>query len=203
MLLSTIALVLFSGLGTQPAQAWHKWSNQPRAVGDTGISPATNDSSSSMSASMSSATSSIMSSVSAVEASATSVDASATSMAGASQATTNTADGDPSTEDPLPGYSVDPFPYPLNTSLQGHSAYISSAWADAHEKARQRLASWTLQEKVNLTTGAGWSIGRCVGNINPIPTQNFSGLCLEDSPLGVRFADFVSAFPAGINVAST
>jgi hypothetical protein len=26
---------------------------------------------------------------------------------------------------------------------------------------------------------------------------------LEDSPLGVRFADFASAFPAGINAAAT
>jgi beta-glucosidase len=60
-----------------------------------------------------------------------------------------------------------------------------------------------LEEKVQLTTGAGWMIGRCLGNIPAIPSQNFSGLCLQDSPLGVRSADFVSAFPAGINVAST
>ena len=43
--------------------------------------------------------------------------------------------------------------------------------------------------------------GRCVGNIAPI--ENFPGLCLEDSPLGVRSADFVTVFPAGINAAST
>jgi beta-glucosidase len=40
-------------------------------------------------------------------------------------------------------------------------------------------------------------------NTGTIPRLNFSGLCLEDSPLGVRFADFVSAFPVGINAAST
>ena len=32
---------------------------------------------------------------------------------------------------------------------------------------------------------------------------DFPGLCLEDSPLGVRAADFVTAFPAGINAATT
>jgi beta-glucosidase len=43
--------------------------------------------------------------------------------------------------------------------------------------------------------------GRCVGNIAPI--DDFPGLCLEDSPLGVRLADFATVFPAGINAAST
>jgi hypothetical protein len=47
----------------------------------------------------------------------------------------------------------------------------------------------------------GWENGLCVGNIASI--DDFPGLCLEDSPLGVRFADFVTAFPAGINAAST
>lgn len=36
-----------------------------------------------------------------------------------------------------------------------------------------------------------------------IPRLNFRGFCLQDSPLGVRFADQVSAFPAGVNVAAT
>jgi beta-glucosidase len=100
-------------------------------------------------------------------------------------------------------YTSPPFPYPLNTSSPSHSANPSAKWEEAHLKARQRLTNWTLEEKVQLTTGTGWEIGRCVGNIPAIPSQGFEGLCLEDSPLGVRFADFVSAFPAGINVAST
>ena len=121
-----------------------------------------------------------------------SMNASATANAAAASVPTPTGD-----------YVTQPFPYPLDTSQQGNSAYISDKWATAHQKARQRLAGWTQEEKVNLTTGVGWSIGRCVGNIAEIPTQGFPGLCLEDSPLGVRFADFVSAFPAGINVATT
>ena len=36
-----------------------------------------------------------------------------------------------------------------------------------------------------------------------IPRLNFKGICLQDSPVGVRFADFVSVFPAGINAAAT
>lgn len=43
----------------------------------------------------------------------------------------------------------------------------------------------------------------CVGNIAAIPGRGFPGLCLEDSPLGVRFADRVSVFPAGVNTAAT
>ncbi|KAI0742388.1 glycosyl hydrolase family 3 N terminal domain-containing protein [Daedaleopsis nitida] len=43
--------------------------------------------------------------------------------------------------------------------------------------------------------------GLCVGNIPAI--ADWPGLCLEDSPLGVRFADFATAFPAGVTVAST
>ncbi|KAI0281739.1 glycoside hydrolase family 3 protein [Russula brevipes] len=63
------------------------------------------------------------------------------------------------------------------------------------------VATWSLEQKVNVTTGVGWELGRCVGNIGPI--NDFPGLCLEDSPLGVRLADFATAFPADINAAST
>ena len=46
------------------------------------------------------------------------------------------------------------------------------------------MAEFTLEEKVNITTGVGWMGGRCVGNIPAV--GDFPGLCLEDSPLGVR-----------------
>ncbi|KAI8612971.1 glycoside hydrolase, partial [Chytriomyces sp. MP71] len=51
--------------------------------------------------------------------------------------------------------------------------------------------------------GLGWSYTACVGNTAPIPSINFPGLCLQDSPTGIRFALNVSAFPASINVAAT
>jgi beta-glucosidase len=98
-----------------------------------------------------------------------------------------------------PGYTSPQAPAPLNrTSLNP-----SPRWDAAYTKARAYLSNWTLEDKVQLATGAGWQIGRCLGNIPAIPSQNFPGLCLQDSPLGVRLADYVSAFPAGINVAST
>ena len=61
----------------------------------------------------------------------------------------------------------------------------------------------TLLEKVNLTTGTGWQSDNCVGNVGEIPRLGFKALCMQDSPLGVRFADYVSAFPAGGTVAAS
>lgn len=78
---------------------------------------------------------------------------------------------------------------------------FEAAWATAYQKAEALIADFTLDEKINISTGIGWMNGRCVGNIGHI--RDFPGLCLEDSPLGVRDADFVTAFPAGINSAST
>lgn len=76
-------------------------------------------------------------------------------------------------------------------------------WTYAVEKARAFVARLTLEEKVNLTTGVGWTNGRCVGNIPPIERVGFDGLCLQDAPLGVRMTDGVTAFPAGLNAAAT
>ncbi|WVQ97414.1 hypothetical protein IAU59_004527 [Kwoniella sp. CBS 9459] len=90
-------------------------------------------------------------------------------------------------------------PSPLNASYHK----FSPRWHKAHSKAAAYLSDWTIEEKVALTTGLGWEQGRCLGNIGEIPSRNFSGLCAMDSPLGIRLTDFNSAFPAGINVAST
>jgi hypothetical protein len=40
-----------------------------------------------------------------------------------------------------------------------------------------QIASFSVEEKVNVTTGVGWANGRCVGNI-PI-VKDWPGLCLE------------------------
>ncbi|CAE6491427.1 unnamed protein product [Rhizoctonia solani] len=76
-------------------------------------------------------------------------------------------------------------------------------WAAAIAKAKSAVAKLTLAEKVSLGTGVQWQKGHCVGNTPAIPSIDFPGLCLQDSPLGVRFADKVSVFPAGINTAAT
>ncbi|KAF8958580.1 glycoside hydrolase family 3 protein [Flammula alnicola] len=78
------------------------------------------------------------------------------------------------------------------------------AWAAAYEKAKTKVAGFTLEEKVSVATGVGWQGGRCVGNIAAIENgTSWPGLCLEDSPLGVRLSDFVTAFPTGINAAAS
>jgi beta-glucosidase len=59
-------------------------------------------------------------------------------------------------------------------------------WADAYAKAKAFVSKLTVLEKVNLTTGVGWEGESCVGNTGTIPRINFPGLCLQDSPLGVR-----------------
>jgi len=79
----------------------------------------------------------------------------------------------------------------------------SGGWADAIAKAKQFVGQLTLLEKVNLTTGTGWMSDACVGNVGSIPRLGFPGLCMQDSPLGIRFADYVSAFPAGGTIAAS
>ncbi|WVW82363.1 hypothetical protein I302_104370 [Kwoniella bestiolae CBS 10118] len=97
-------------------------------------------------------------------------------------------------------YLSSPVAYPLNASYYNPS---KSKWHKARRQAQAYLANWTIEEKVTLTTGMGWEQGRCLGNIAPIPSKNFSGLCLMDSPTGIRLTDYNSAFEAGVNVAST
>jgi hypothetical protein len=47
-------------------------------------------------------------------------------------------------------------PYPL---------VLNSNWHAAYSKAKAALAEYTLEDKVNITTGVGWETGPCVGNI--------------------------------------
>ncbi|CZT02923.1 probable beta-glucosidase [Rhynchosporium graminicola] len=79
----------------------------------------------------------------------------------------------------------------------------SNDWQEAYAKAQHFVSGLTLLEKVNLTTGVGWEGEACVGNTGSIPRLNFAGLCLQDSPLGIRFGDLSSAFPSGMNTAAT
>jgi beta-glucosidase len=76
-------------------------------------------------------------------------------------------------------------------------------WADSYAKAAEMVSRMTLPEKVNVTTGTGWSMGLAVGNTGPALNVGFPGLALQDGPLGIRFADNITAFPAGITVGAT
>ncbi|KAF7358310.1 Beta-glucosidase [Mycena venus] len=70
-------------------------------------------------------------------------------------------------------------------------------WATAVARAKNFVSGLTLEEKINVTTGID------IGGPCTIPRLSWNGLCLQDSPLGVRLAQNVSAFPAGINAAAT
>ncbi|KAG2344292.1 glycoside hydrolase family 3 protein [Suillus weaverae] len=120
---------------------------------------------------------------------------------------------------PLSSYSFTPYPTPtlaprppvfpatdpLNPPEVSSDRHVvpdfAPAWATAYQKARNLISTYTTEEKANITTGIGWENGLCETNI--APNKNFSGLCLEDSPLAVLGADFTTVFPAGIHVAST
>lgn len=78
-----------------------------------------------------------------------------------------------------------------------------AAWGESYKKAAALVKQMTLVEKVNITTGTGWSMQMCVGNTGPVPRLKFPALCLQDGPLGIRFADNITAFPAGITVGAT
>lgn len=76
-------------------------------------------------------------------------------------------------------------------------------WATAYSKATTALAKLSTANKITMVTGVGWKQGPCVGNIAAIAAIGFPELCLQDGPLGVRYAQKVTAFPAGITTGST
>ncbi|KAK3934899.1 putative beta-glucosidase E [Diplogelasinospora grovesii] len=96
-----------------------------------------------------------------------------------------------------PRYGLSPPWYP--TPKGG----IASGWAASYEKAAKMVAKMTLAEKVNVTTGTGWMMGLAVGTNGPAVHVGFPQLQLQDGPLGIRFADNITAFPAGITVGAT
>ncbi|KAG2032842.1 glycoside hydrolase family 3 protein [Suillus americanus] len=109
------------------------------------------------------------------------------------------------TPTPTPRPPVFPATDPLNPPDVSSDRHVvpdfAPAWTTAYQKAKNLISNYTIEEKVNITTGVGFGVGLCSANI--APNKNFPGLCLEDSPLAVRGADFTTVFPAGIQVAST
>ncbi|KAI0011422.1 glycoside hydrolase family 3 protein [Xylariaceae sp. FL0662B] len=98
-------------------------------------------------------------------------------------------------ESPPDGLSPPWYPTPKGGSARG--------WADSYRKASEMVARMTLPEKVNVTTGTGWQMGPAVGNTGPAVNVGFPALALQDGPLGIRFADNSTAFPAGVTVGAT
>ncbi|GAA5809328.1 hypothetical protein MFLAVUS_002735 [Mucor flavus] len=77
------------------------------------------------------------------------------------------------------------------------------SWDESYAKAKMLVDQMSLEQKVNITTGIGWQTGPCVGNNGRTTGPDFPELCLQDSPLGMRFADGVSSGVAGINAAAS
>ncbi|KAM7204284.1 putative glycoside hydrolase [Naviculisporaceae sp. PSN 640] len=100
-------------------------------------------------------------------------------------------------------FPSDKFPNAAFPSPWSSGAPQDPSWAAAYALAVSFVSNLTLPEKVNLTTGTGWSADRCIGMTGSVPRLGFRGFCLQDGPLGVRYTDHNSAFPAGINVAAT
>ncbi|KAI6778868.1 beta-glucosidase A-like protein [Emericellopsis cladophorae] len=93
-------------------------------------------------------------------------------------------------------YSPPVYPSPwMDPNAQG--------WEEAYIKARDFVSQLTLLEKVNITTGVGWMGERCVGNVGGVPRLGLRGFCMQDGPLGIRFSDYNSAFPASITAGAT
>ena len=96
---------------------------------------------------------------------------------------------------PEDGHSPPWYPSPLGGALQ--------PWQESYKKASAMVKKMSLVEKVNVTSGTGWSQDLCVGNTAPATGVGFPDLCLQDGPLGLRFVDHSTAFPAGVTVGAT
>lgn len=96
---------------------------------------------------------------------------------------------------PMDGRSPPWYPSPRGGTLP--------QWEESYRKAAIMVKKMTLVEKVNITTGTGWSQDLCVGNTAPANGVGFPPLCLQDGPLGIRFADHATNWPAGITVGAT
>ncbi|KAI8138617.1 glycoside hydrolase superfamily [Fennellomyces sp. T-0311] len=78
------------------------------------------------------------------------------------------------------------------------------SWDEAYAKAEALVSQMSLEQKVNITTGTKWRRTKCVGNTYAVEGgPEFPSLCLQDGPLGIRFADNVTAGVAGITAASS
>ena len=96
---------------------------------------------------------------------------------------------------PLDGQSPPWYPSPKGGTL--------APWEESYKKAAAMVSKMSLLEKVNITTGTGWSQDLCVGNTAPAINVGFPPLCLQDGPLGIRLSDHATAWPAGITVGAT
>nr|AMQ75897.1 Bgl3C [Humicola insolens] len=90
-----------------------------------------------------------------------------------------------------------------NCPVVPRQASGTAAWDTAYASARAAVARLSQQDKINIVTGIGWERGPCVGNTAPVNSIGYPQLCLQDGPLGIRFATGTTAFTPGVQAAST
>ncbi|KAJ5082641.1 hypothetical protein N7532_011684 [Penicillium argentinense] len=76
-------------------------------------------------------------------------------------------------------------------------------WADAYAKARHLVSQMTDEEKNNVTYGHESTTTGCSGVSGSVPRLGFPGICFQDAGNGVRAADMVNSYPAGIHVGAS
>ena len=91
------------------------------------------------------------------------------------------------------------YPAPAGT---GAGYKLGGDWAEAYSNAAVYVSSLNLMQKVNITTGQGWLQGLCIGETGQAGPK-YPGLCLMDSPLGIRSTDGNTAFPPLSQAAKT
>ena len=91
----------------------------------------------------------------------------------------------------------------LGSGLAAPTTSEPLTWDAAYQKANELVGQMSLEQKVNITTGTKWRRTKCVGNTYAITEPDFPSLCLQDGPLGIRFADNITAGVAGITAASS
>ncbi|KAK7681535.1 hypothetical protein QCA50_015267 [Cerrena zonata] len=217
-------LLLVTAVAAAPSSAASSIATSSAASESSAVPASTSVSSSdapvsSSDASISSSSAFVSSSgVSSLSSSESSV-ASTTISASAISSSATTVTGPGFSNLPITSLPFTPFPAPSDTPIPGVFTQtgpenppdvsdsgkvfpdFGDAWKTAYDKAKAKISTWTLEEKVSAGTGVGWQKGLCIGNTPSI--GDFPGICLQDSPLGPRDVDFVTAFPSGLNTAAT
>lgn len=87
-------------------------------------------------------------------------------------------------------------------TVQAAASSKQISWDDAYAKAKSVVDQMSIEQMVNLTTGANWG-STCVGNTRPIDDDLFPVICLQDGPIGPRLANNVTAGLSAITIAQT
>lgn len=89
------------------------------------------------------------------------------------------------------------------TTTGASGSLTPRSWEEALTMANTLVDKMSLEQKVNITTGAGYEKTLCVGQTGSTTNPDFPSLCLQDGPLGVRIAHNVTAGLSGITASQS